>query len=138
MEYFLGKRYSLKILPRSQNLGSICDRSQSLVFGRFCIAESYIFLKSGTRIFEGVSNQSLAKSQIYHSIPLKLNHQKLSVFKITYHRSSLLAGIICVICQRTCMDNFYLFFFQLKVDINTSPLRSCGFHKLKEGATEQL
>ena len=76
IEYFLGKRYSLKILPRSQNLGGICDRSQSLVLGDFASRSLTFFKVWDSSFLRGVSNQSLTKSQIYHSIPLKLDPPK--------------------------------------------------------------
>ena len=44
-----------------RNLGSVCDGSRSLIFGWLCVLESRSW-KPGSR--------SLAKSRIYHSIPL--------------------------------------------------------------------
>ena len=53
------KKVGQKIFPQSQNLGSIHDRSQNLVFGWFCILESQIFFVSVLN----VDSQGLTVSQ---------------------------------------------------------------------------
>lgn len=45
--WFFEKCGSRKTLAWSQNLGSVCDSSQSLLFGWFCILDSRFFLSLG-------------------------------------------------------------------------------------------
>ena len=46
IEWFFEKRGSQKILAWSRNLGSVCDRSRSLVFGWFCVSTVFNFFMS--------------------------------------------------------------------------------------------
>ena len=76
-EWYLEKRGSLKILTGSRNLGSVFDKSRSLVFAWFVFTffESRNFLPKSLRL--GFLTRVSASLGFYHSPPLLTAKERL-------------------------------------------------------------